>query len=288
MNHLKLSALATVAVAALAVAGCTEKQGGGPGAGLELAKLNGVAPVTAATPFDRALFGEYSALARSEYTQGDYSDSDFYAMRALSAAQANPNLPQDVGNRKVPADKVAELKSAHDRVVNAVMNGGRTRAPSDLARAQAMYDCWLEQQAENRQPKDIANCREGFLAAIPKAELPVVQIPPQPETFTVFFDRNKATLTPRARDEIARAATRAKAMNPKSISIDGHADRSGSAAHNMKLSEQREAAVRSVLASDGLNVPVAGHAYGETRPAMQTPDGKEEPTNRRVDIILNP
>ena len=288
MSHIRLSALATVAVAALAVAACTEIQGGGPGAGLELAKLNGVAPVTSATPFDRALFGEYSALARSEYTQGDYSDSDFYAMRALSAAQARPDLPLNIEDRKVPADKVAELKAAHDRVVNATMTGGRERAPSELARAQAMYDCWLEQQAENRQPKDIANCRDGYLAAISKTEAPPIQIPRVAETFTIFFDTNKATLSEPARAEIARAAARAKAMGAKSISVDGHADRVGAADRNMKLSEKREAAVRMVLASDGLNIPVAGRAFGESRPPMATSDGKAEPTNRRVDIILNP
>ena len=88
--------------------------------------------------------------------------------------------------------------------------------------------------------------------------------------------------------EIARAAARAKAMGAKSISVDGHADRVGAADRNMKLSEKREAAVRMVLASDGLNIPVAGRAFGESRPPMATSDGKAEPTNRRVDIILNP
>jgi OOP family OmpA-OmpF porin len=192
--------------------------------------------------------------------------------------------------RKLPADKAPELTSYRGRLVTALRAGARERAPRDAAQAQAMFDCWMEQQEENRQPGDIAACRTGFLAALAKIEVaPVAAAPaPQPETFTIYFDLNKATLNEKGRRDVDRIVARARAINAKNIVVEGYADRSGSNAYNMRLSQRREAAVHDAIHLAGINVPINGQAFGETRPAKQTKDGVREASNRRVDVTINP
>ena len=67
----------------------------------------------------------------------------------------------------------------------------------------------------------------------------------------------------------------------------GHADRSGDAAYNQRLSQRRAEAVAAELVRDGVargNISV--QAFGESRPLVPTADNVREPQNRRVEIVL--
>ena len=148
------------------------------GAGFELQKTAGMTPT--GSEFNRALFSEYLAMSRDEYNQGDYRDSDAYALRARAAGQNSFVEPQQISGRELPADKVQELTSSRARLVSALANGSRERQPRDAAMAQTKFDCWMEQQEENRQPRDIAACRSDFLAALSRIEIMPAAAPPPP------------------------------------------------------------------------------------------------------------
>ncbi|HTU11009.1 MAG TPA: OmpA family protein [Allosphingosinicella sp.] len=73
------------------------------------------------------------------------------------------------------------------------------------------------------------------------------------------------------------------------IVIEGHADRSGSSARNIRLSGQRAEAVAAYLRSKGITAPLVIMQNGEARPLVETPDGVAERQNRYVSIwILDP
>jgi OOP family OmpA-OmpF porin len=262
-----------LAIAALLLSAC---------AGDELGRTRGITPT--GPEFNRALFGEYVTLSQSEFNQGDYADSDYYALRARSLAQGTMVEPEQVSTRSIPADKVQELTAARGRLVRALGAGAREKLPRDAARAQAMFDCWLEQQEENHQPADIAACRNGFMEALGKIE----QTPPArpsaagSETFTVPFDLNRATLNNAAKAEIGRAVAHARAIKAQWIVLEGHADRSGSDGHNMRLSQARIAAVRQAIEASGVKVQFRDAAEGEKSPIVATPDGAREARNRVV------
>jgi outer membrane protein OmpA-like peptidoglycan-associated protein len=106
-------------------------------------------------------------------------------------------------------------------------------------------------------------------------------------TYLVFFDWDRYDLTARAREIISEAAQNSKRMQVTRIEVAGHADRSGSAAYNQRLSQRRADTVAAELVRDGVNrSDIVVQAFGETRPLVPTADGVREPQNRRVEIVL--
>jgi outer membrane protein OmpA-like peptidoglycan-associated protein len=124
--------------------------------------------------------------------------------------------------------------------------------------------------------------------APPPAPAPVAAPAPAPSrTYLVFFDWDRADLTDRARQIIAEAAQASTRVAVTRIEVSGHADRTGSAAYNQKLSERRAQNVAAELVR--LGVPqsqIAVEGFGYTRPLVPTAAGVREPQNRRVEIVL--
>jgi hypothetical protein len=107
----------------------------------------------------------------------------------------------------------------------------------------------------------------------------------EPGRYLVFFELDRATLTPDARSAVSEAAQDFLSAGAARVSLAGHADRSASEAYNQRLSERRVEAVRRELVR--LGVPdgaIAMVAEGETDPLVQTADGVREARNRRVEI----
>ncbi|WP_178130582.1 OmpA family protein [Reyranella sp. CPCC 100927] len=120
------------------------------------------------------------------------------------------------------------------------------------------------------------------------AEPPPPPIATTRQSYVVFFDFDRATLTQQALQTVQQAAAAAKSGNKTSVSVTGHADRSGSDAYNMALSMRRANAVKDALVREG--IPASSMqvvARGEGEPLVPTADGVREPQNRRVEIVIN-
>jgi OOP family OmpA-OmpF porin len=127
------------------------------------------------------------------------------------------------------------------------------------------------------------------------APAPMVEAPPPPPAepaaapreFIVFFGHNKSNLTAEALTVVKQAADAAKQFGSATITVVGHADRSGSDKYNQRLSLRRGDAVKGALVSEGISsgsISVSGK--GESDPMVPTADGVREPQNRRVHISL--
>ena len=122
----------------------------------------------------------------------------------------------------------------------------------------------------------------------PPAPAPAPAPPPITRDFLVFFDWDSANLTPQALAILQQAADAARQLGGVRVVATGHADRSGPAAYNVRLSQRRADAVRAELVRRGIaGGEIATVAKGETDPLVATPDGVREPQNRRVQIVLN-
>lgn len=244
--------------------------------------------------FAKALFAEYVTLADEEVTEFDWSNASNYSAKAQLAAGGEEVLPWDPANFDLPADMMEDFTSSRTRLLEALDAGGRTVVPAEAAHAQAMYDCWIEEQEEGHQQNDINRCRGEFelalanmLAALqpaPEPE-PMAEEEPPPSKFIIYFGFDVSQVAQSALGVIAEIANMALETQPSRITVQGHADRAGSDAYNLALSAKRAANVAEALAANGVSADLLDVSeFGESVPLVPTDDGVRNPENRRVEI----
>ena len=283
--------LSGMGLAAFVLAGCVGQQ-------LEMAEST----TPGGGAFDKALYAQYLKLAKMEYSEADYGDSDAFANRAILSAEGTPPTPEMVDAREIPSQFVGELKSAF-RKLSGVIDAGAVRYPRTAAKAQAAFDCWMQEQEENLQPDHIAKCKGDFNSAYnalktaltpqPKAKKAVAAAPAPKakkyENFTVLFGHDSSKIDKAAGRNVNKAVLAVDTAAPKSVIISGYADRSGNANYNMTLSGNRANAVAAML-TENASTDLGGHVkvkvYGEKNNKVLTADGKREPKNRRVKIEI--
>lgn len=311
-SRLCLTGLALASLAGLTLVAC----------GTQLQKAEQTS--SQGTAFHQALYQRYLALSQAEYDKGDYKDSDVFARRAMLAARGQAVPPEPVAQRAVRDDGAAVLLSeSRQRLVATFGKGAVARTPDKAARAQTLYDCWLEEQEENRQPEDIAACRDGLMTllaeleddavrvAVARAEAlaakslaktsdkpaakPVLPAPVKTEgpaglgTYIVFFELNQARLTAETKQILAEVVRAAKEAEDMRILATGHTDMVGDARANRKLARKRAEAVVEFLIDSGLDpLRVAVESRGEAEPLVPTGDEVPELQNRRVEIRFEP
>lgn len=267
--------LAVVGLSLLAMAGC---------GGTRLADARKITPTGDA--FTVALANGYLEQSRRAYGGGDYAASDTWADMSMAAATGAPPAPTAVSEWDLPGDKVGELTDARARLMRAYDEGAKVEAPVAAAHAQVMLDCWMQKQAANTMPADITTCRSGFLNAMDDVDRALAG-PGAPNSYMVFFDWNRADLTPEARAIVEDAAAAAKAGKVERIVVTGFADTTGKPSYNMKLSERRAGAVAEVLEANGIVAEtISIRGLGEESPIVPSGDRVREPQNRRVLIEL--
>ena len=288
-------------------------------AGMELDKAKGVA--AEGSTFQRALYQEYLGLAEHEFGEGDYVDSDLFARKAEDAAAGDTVLPEDPAAHKVPADKVKLMTAAMGRLVEVLDADARDKFPEIAAHAQVQFDCWVEEQAENREIDEILACRSEFEATLDKLRKWVMPVKtaaaaPQPATqaaaaettetvatteeeqaaepaplmvpsFFILFDFNSAKIDARGQQMVRWVAAQVKKTSAKRVLVSGHTDTKGSKAYNRRLAERRANAVAKALVAAGVpDKIVIVTATGEDEPRIKTADNVRERQNRVVQITL--
>lgn len=248
--------------------------------------------------FNQALHKYYTETSSAEFAEGDYKDSDYFASKAIAAAGGEEVMPQEVGERKIPSDKVDVLTSARERLMAALNGGGRLKAPDDAGRAQAYYDCWLQEQEENFQPKDIEFCRSEFFASLRNVEdaiaekvmaPPPAPPPPAPEAamFQVLFDFDSSDIREDQQSAVQVAIWAAEAGGSRTVSLTCHTDTSGAVDYNQALSVRRCNSVTGAMLEAGIDRSrIVSFPVGQTQPLVETGDGVVEQANRVVVITL--
>jgi outer membrane protein OmpA-like peptidoglycan-associated protein len=164
------------------------------------------------------------------------------------------------------------------------------------------------------QPEDAAACKAAFEAALAEVEgaLPKPPPPPEPEpepapppapapaaepapppeptarNYLIFFDWDKSDIRPDAAQILNAVLEAVRKLGSSSLTLVGHADRSGPNAYNQRLSERRGGSALDYLSNRGIpSGDVTTSGRGETDPRVPTPDGVREQENRRVEITIN-
>lgn len=103
----------------------------------------------------------------------------------------------------------------------------------------------------------------------------------------VLFAVDQSTISPAAQTKIKDLANVFSKYQDSYILIEGHTDASGSAEHNLTLSEQRAKAVAAYLQAQNVAVNRIKTAwYGETQPKVPNVTEANKAQNRRVEFAI--
>jgi OOP family OmpA-OmpF porin len=261
----------------------------------DIETLRGTTRSTAGTPFTQALTQEYRSLTLFDADQDkDWDNAYIFAAKGLAAAGGQNVLPENPGNwHDLTSSDRATLEDYRGRLISALDSVGRSRMPDVAAKAQAKFDCWVEEQDEGWQEAEIAACRGDFMALLAQMVQPPAPMPPPAAApiaqheYIIYFDWDSARITPEGLRIVDQVATDARNMSSSRIVLVGHADLSGPASYNLRLSLRRADAVRAALAQRGVATErTSVTALGDTEPAVPTARGVREPRNRRVVVTV--
>jgi OOP family OmpA-OmpF porin len=271
-------------------------------------------------PFNAALQREYGALGEEALAESDHQHADMYIRKGFAAGNGVDTYPEDPRVWWLPRRAVAELYEWHGKLL-AVLPPNRTARPAAAARAQAMYDCWVEEEHEDvwmrdlsaglrmadnlYQPGDIARCKNAFFCAMYEMGVPVPIQCVTAQDINFRFDQprrlpgSRADLWPGGVEpQTGSSAPAGAAMldaliagmsaNPNSaVQLKGHTDTVGGVAYNQALSERRALLIRAELLRAGVNpARITYRGVGKTELAVPTPDQRREVRNRRVSYTL--
>lgn len=286
MDRMERGALRLVVVAAmLALTACASSSA--------FDQLDGVQP--AGTPFQQALFRNYSYLAKSFAPDGGhFSDidssmsevADTFATKAMTAAGGHDVEPE--------AGTTPDQQASRTRLT-AALERGRGEFPMEAARAQADFDCWVLNGTVSTLYPSSARCRGSFmnsLAALERRLRPVAMAPaplPSPAGYAAYFGFDSWTLSAEDLATLQQAINTARAGGQTHIAVVGHTDTVGSQRYNLRLSKKRANVVKDALVDMGARRgAIAATGVGKTDLAVPTDDGVREAKNRRAVVTLQP
>jgi outer membrane protein OmpA-like peptidoglycan-associated protein len=123
---------------------------------------------------------------------------------------------------------------------------------------------------------------------------PVVASPGGGESLVVYFEYDKAELTPRASRQLEIVSGLLKTDAAKKLRISGHTDSTGTQDYNVLLSRKRAEIVKQTLQTLGVDrAQIIEQAVGEAMPLdpNERSDGSDNPEgrsrNRRTEIYLD-
>jgi OOP family OmpA-OmpF porin len=288
----------------LLLAGCSGWTYNPPTPGNPMSESHNLSAVRAAAPqspttFNQALASDYADYANTLHQDGNYVDVDYFSRKGLAAAKGDRVPPEDQSRFLVPLEVPEKFRSqladGRGRLVRALDGGARESAPGAAARAQVSYDCWVNSMEDDWQAGAKGACRQQFDTAMNQLENPraaaaaAATAPSTAREFRVYFDFNQVQLGPDAQQILQQIAQQAKQDPNLRVVVVGKADRTGTDAYNLALSQRRADAVRQLLVQAG--VPAANidaRWVGEREPPVPTAQGVREPRNRVVEIAQQP
>ncbi|GAK85257.1 outer membrane protein A precursor [Vibrio ponticus] len=129
-------------------------------------------------------------------------------------------------------------------------------------------------------------------AAPASEETAVVEPSPQVQTFSpkrfdITFSSDATTLSNEATEQLSQASAILTHYSQPQAVVVGHADATGSEAHNQALSEARAQTVANKLIESGVDSEqVAWRGEGETNPIADNRTSQGRAENRRVEVLI--
>jgi len=279
-----------LAASALALAGCAK---GLPGSslGATWSAENYLSADHGGSGFNGALASEYTELGRrSAFKDVRWVNSTAYIAKAKQAESGSTPAPWSPDELGITTTVVEDADTLYNEVVSTV-NENKGERPAECARAQAMWDQFLEAVRGKRN-----GVHQGFAcisvedarAMLREAIIACRGGRTADTGVIVYFGFNQTNLTDRARETLDAVVAGVRTLGATALSVVGHTDTVGSQGYNQALSEKRARRVADALVARGIpegSMTLAGRSFND--PAVATGPNVREPLNRRVEIALD-
>jgi peptidoglycan-associated lipoprotein len=104
----------------------------------------------------------------------------------------------------------------------------------------------------------------------------------------IYFEFDKATLTPSAQDNLLRKAEWLRENPDVTVTIEGHCDARGTNEYNLALGDRRAESAKAFLVDLGIAMSrITTISYGEERPVCTMQDEECWAKNRRDNFVIN-
>ncbi len=260
------------------------------------------------SPFTQYLADEYRDYANIEQdSMFDFADALHFARKGLAAAEGDAVMPEPISDWNLKPNQIDMLRMGRGELISAYDRGARELEPQASAVAQSRFDCWIEQEEENWDTPENVVCNNEFRVAMDALSAKMGHLPVPVEEvmapvtdmsmdeaepmniedakYIVFFDFDSAVIEESGASVLDAVVAEFQKRDISTISVIGHADTSGTASYNEKLSKKRADAISGALEKRGVSVDALKvSSQGESLLLVDTPDGVREPANRRVEI----
>lgn len=175
--------------------------------------------------------------------------------------------------------------ATHDRVIllpNADGGVGRIAILRD-GQETVIGEAYGSARTDDRGGLDRATLEEAAVRKEFAAEL--ATLPARPIVRHLYFRPDSTQLTAESEAGAAAMLAEIAARPAVEVVLIGHSDTQGTDSYNEQLSLTRAMVVRARLITAGVSafqISIAGQ--GERNPIVPTPDGVDEPRNRRVEL----
>lgn len=224
---------------------------------------------------ERALAAAKRKAEQELAAQAKNAEEALNAAKAKQRAEDEKRLTEDLAvQRKADEEKRVAAEAQAER---AAVEAARKAAAAEKVAAADLRPATVAPKAAPEAPPrppvatPAANCAADFSDVFLSS--------------SVRFGLRSAALDKPAVDALDRIAAVTKRCAGYSVAIGGHADRTGSAAANAKMSESRALAVRDALVKRGIEAPrLIARGYGNQRPFDPANTRAAYSLNRRVDF----
>jgi peptidoglycan-associated lipoprotein len=104
----------------------------------------------------------------------------------------------------------------------------------------------------------------------------------------IYFDFDKATLSPASQDNLLRKAEWLRENSDVTVTIEGHCDARGTNEYNLALGDRRAESAKAFLVDLGIAASrITTISYGEERPVCTQQNEECWAKNRRDNFVVN-
>ena len=258
---------------------------------MNIAKLN--ERVIPGTDYKSQLANKYKEIVNYEANEMvDYYDASHFATKAMNVLDRKDTPgPEKLDDWYIKEPFKHDLARASRRLATALKMGVKDTLPEATAEAVVGFDCWVEQAEEGWQYEHIKTCRDRFEMAMDRIQekvgLTITDEAEAERKIVIYYDHDSSDISPEDQAYLSAEVGRIPMHDKVSLTVVGHADRTGTERYNHDLSVERAIGVHRALSDFGIGDRSIGlSAEGETAPAIPTADGQSEPRNRRSEILI--